>query len=68
MDWQTCMASLEAVCACQRGVKAHGFCVFFHWEFVSLRAPCRMRGGVTLSRHDRVFAVQRWLNNFAAQP
>lgn len=28
MDWQTCMASLEAVCACQRGVKAMVFACF----------------------------------------
>ena len=56
----------RSVCACQCGVKGHGvvFTCFSTREFISLWAACELRGGATLSQHDRIFAIQRGLNNF----
>ena len=59
------------VCACQCGIKGHGvvFKCFSTKEFTSIWSNCRMRGGDTLTVHDRSVALRRWLNNYvSAQP
>ena len=58
----------KSVCACQCGIKGHGviFTCFSSKVFTSMWNTCKMRGGDTLSLHDRSLAIQRWLNNFIA--
>ena len=58
----------RSVCACQCGLKRHGvvFRCFSSKSFNSCWSTCKMRGGDTLSQHDRSLAVGKWLNNFAA--
>ena len=58
----------RSVCACQCGLKRHGvvFRCFSSKSFNSFWSTCKMRGGDTLSQHDRSLAVGKWLNNFVA--
>ena len=58
----------RSVCACQCGLKRHGivFRCFSSKSFNSIWSTCKMRGGDTLSQHDRLLAVGKWLNNFVA--
>ena len=58
----------RSVCACQCGLKRHGvvFRCFSSKSFNSIWSTCKMRGGDTLSQHDRSLAVGKWLNNFVA--
>ena len=58
----------RSVCACQCGFKRHGvvFRCFSSKSFNSIWSTCKMRGGDTLSQHDRSLAVGKWLKNFVA--